>query len=186
MPPIPLPFFSIPQVSLLNFVWGMAILLFGYRLFRLFLALSGALLGAQLASRFFPTADPAIHLLIIAVSAVITSVVAYSFYSLTFLFLGAIAGAYAASALASATVPVAFMYVLGALTGAFVGWLLKDLVVVLATAIGGASTLIQSLPALSTILPALVPILQNFPPHLLFIALTIVGLLFQLSRFRPH
>lgn len=186
MPSLTAPLLLLPSVSLLNCLWGLILLLFGYRLFRLFLALSGGFLGAQFASRAFPSADPAIHLIIIAVSALITSLVAFSFYSLTFLFLGAVAGAYAAASLASASVPIGYLYILGAFFGALLGWALKDLVIVLATAIGGTATLIHSLPALATLIPALLSFLNLLPSNLLFVTLTTVGILFQLFQYRPR
>jgi hypothetical protein len=186
MPPLPRLFFTQSFTwALVTLIWGLLNLFYGYRLFRLFLAISGAFLGARLAQTYFPHATTLVHLIIILLAAVITMILAYALYSFTFVLLGALAGLMVALTLIHLFPLLApfslVVIVLGVLLGAAFGSALKDLVIVLATSAGGASLTVQGIELLLPYTPTLSFIKPGFL-GILWAVLFIVGLLSQLNH----
>jgi hypothetical protein len=180
-------FTSIPSAFLM-LAWGTLNLFYGYKLFRFFLALSGAYLGAKLANQYLPQATFTVHLIIMVVSAVITSVLAFALYSLVFTILGGIAGLLVGLSLIPLTglvPPLSFLViVISTLIGIGLGSVFKDFVIVLATTLGGASLILDSLPALLTPVPALRSLVTSPGLQLvLYVVLVLIGLTAQ-SRHR--
>ena len=165
--------------------WGLLNLFHGYRLFRFFLAISGAFLGAQIAQQLFPEANPYLHLLLIILAVILTSLLAYSLYSLSFILLGSLTGLSFALLIARFLVlplPLTLLtLLLGLLLGALFGSAVGDLIIILATAAGGTSLVLINFHSLFPQLSS--PFSLSV---IAWIILFLIGLLYQLHHYTPR
>lgn len=172
--------------AIITLIWGLLNLFLGYRLFRIFLGLSGAFIGAQLAARYFPNSSELVHLFLIIAAAILTSFLAYALYSFTFTLLGAITGLIIAMSLLR-FFPILspysiIVFVLGVLLGAAFGSALKDLVIIVATAAGGASLTLQGLEFFIPTVPLVASLFSSSLSGLFWVALFILGLISQVNH----
>lgn len=167
--------------------WGFICLFLGYRLFRLFLALSGVYFGFYLSSRYFPDLKSPTQIFMILLSTFITSSIAFSLYSLTFTLLGGAAGLM----FGLSVVPLIDLtpagtilgLIMTTLLGAIFGSVLKEIVVVLATAFGGAHLILIALTSLAATSQFSVYFLTLPVIHLgLLLTLTLIGYISQTSQ----
>lgn len=164
--------------AIFNLVWGFLNLFSGYRIFRLFLALSGAYIGLQLAQKYFPTANPSTQIVIMVIAAVVTAFLALAFYNLIFTLIGGVGGFIVATTFLQyypLQTPISWIViVVGILIGIALGTVLKKVVVVFVTAAGGASFVIQGFTYF-------LPQFAGFS-GLIWLILFILGVLSQMSQ----
>jgi len=137
-------------------VVGLASCFYGYPLFRIFLILAGLIYGYLLGQAFTPGSQPWVALLIGVGGAVVMALLAYPFWSIGVIVIGAALGLVILGALGLALNlspgAVTLMGVLGAAVVGFLFYMVRDLIVMLGTAFSGATQVVYGLGLL---LPAL-------------------------------
>lgn len=197
---MPLPFAATtPIVALVMIVFGLFICFFGYAYWRVMLAIAGLTIGALIGMDIAGD-QPTLGLIIGAVLGVVGFLLAYSLWSLAVLIIGAVMGAGVGSTIAAlpSVAPLAtdnsaltiILVVIGVVVGVLIAALVKDIFVVYATAFGGAGLAVRGLALL---LPSTLninilsdinnPTVATLLTITLWIALGIVGMLYQLRRF---
>jgi hypothetical protein len=177
--------------ALLTLTWGLVNIFWGYRIFRLFLAVSGAFIGAQIAHALLPQINPTFYLILIIAAAILTSLLAYSLYSIAFILLGALTGL-----MLTYTVSHYFLFpnyllllmlIFGLLIGALFGSVIGDLIIIVATVVGGTTLALYGAELLLPHFPSLTPLAST--PNLTliaWIALLLIGTITQLNHYSPH
>lgn len=125
---------------------GLVICFFGYRFFRLYLGLIGFMLGFYVGAALAADMEPVAQLLIGLGIGFVFGLISYSLFVVGFVIAGAVLGAsFAVALLTLLTVDssaATAIIVVGALIGAAVAFVLKDLIIMLATAFSGAGQVI--------------------------------------------
>jgi hypothetical protein len=129
---------------------GIIACFFGYRLFRIVLAIFGFILGALAASSVFGVSDTLPMILAAAVGGLLGAAVLIGAYFVGVALVGAALGAVAANALFStgAAEPHFLVVVFLAIVGAAISMYLQRYVIIVGTAFGGAWTIIVGAMAL--------------------------------------
>lgn len=164
----------------LSVLAGLAVLFFGRRLFWLFVGCVGFIVGFELANDFLQS-QPAWVLLVLALSVGALGALASVFLQRIFIVVaGFFAGGYCLSTLAptvldakSEVVPwIAFA--VGAVLGAILTAALLEPALIIMSSLAGATAVSQNVP------------LDSQARKLLFIALTVVGILVQAGQYVRH
>jgi hypothetical protein len=129
---------------------GLLACFYGYRMFRLVLALYGFLIGAFAASSIFGASDTGPMLVAALVGGLIGAGVLFAAYFIGMSLVGAVLGAVAANILFSVAdrEPHVLAVVLAAIAGAVGAMYLQRYVIIIGTGFGGAWTLIVGVMAL--------------------------------------
>lgn len=166
--------FSIPAISV---VIGVAILLFGRKLFWLFVAAVGFALGIEIAPHLVHQPSPALALTFALVLGFAGALIAFLLQKLAIGVVGFLAGARLAIALASAFLVNHERYdivtfIIGGILGAILLLALFDWALILFSSIEGAHLIQSAIPLPST------------GTTILLVALVIVGIAVQASMLR--
>ncbi len=164
------------DTTIVTLVIGVVLLLFGRRLFWLFVGVAGFLIGLDIAERFFSGPDTT-KLLIALVIGIVCAFLAVLFYKVAVavagFFIGGYLGVHLVEYLAlhppqSATwIP----YVIGGIIGAILILLLFDWSLIVLSSFAGASMIVHSVT------------LKQFNMSLVYIVLVIIGILVQAGIF---
>ena len=129
---------------------GLLACFYGYRMFRLVLALYGFIIGAFAASSIFGASDTGPMLVAALVGGLIGAGVLFAAYFIGMSLVGAVLGAVAANILFAAAdrEPHVLAIVLAAVAGAVAAMYLQRYVIIIGTGFGGAWTLIVGAMAL--------------------------------------
>jgi hypothetical protein len=129
---------------------GLLACFYGYRMFRLVLALYGFIIGAFAASSIFGASDTGPMLVAALVGGLIGAGVLFAAYFIGMSLVGAVLGAVAANLLFSVAdrEPHVLAIVLAAVAGAVGAMYLQRYVIIIGTGFGGAWTLIVGVMAL--------------------------------------
>jgi len=156
---------------MINLVVGIVLLIFGRKLFWLFVGAAGFLVGMELAERYFAGSDA--RLLIAVAAGVVAALLAILFYKVALAISGFVVGGYATLNLmhhirmappeSMAWLP----YVIGGIIGAVLILLLLDWALILLSSLAGASLILAS------------NVLQQFEATAAFLILVVVGILIQ-------
>jgi hypothetical protein len=134
---------QIPAAAIL-LVGGLVACLFGYRLFRLVLAIYGFVLGAMIATTFTGASSTVSLLLVAVVGGLVGALILNLAYFLGVVLLGAAIGAMIVTAIwgrgGSGAEPHVLVVILFAVAGAVAAMLVQRYVIIVATAFGGAWT----------------------------------------------
>lgn len=156
---------------MINLVVGIVLLLFGRKLFWLFVGAAGFLVGMELAERYFAGSDAT--LLIAVAVGVVAALLAILFYKVALVIAGFIVGGYVTLDLmrhfqmAPPEAIVWLPYVIGGIIGAVLILLLLDWALILLSSLAGASLIMAS------------NVLQQFESTAAFLILVVVGILIQ-------
>ena len=136
--------------ALVLLVGGTVACFFGYRLFRIVLAIFGFILGALFASSIFGTSDTGPMLVAAAVGGLVGAGILIAAYFVGVAIIGAALGAVVANLIftASERDPHFLMIVFAAVVGAVSAIYLQRYVIIVGTSFGGAWTLIVGAMAL--------------------------------------
>jgi hypothetical protein len=164
------------QLPLASIIVGAFILLFGRRLFWLFVAAVGFWIGFELTPHLVPNPAPWLALAIGLVLGLVGAVLAFIVQKVAIAIAGFLVGGHIATALLAAFVAVPpqqswITFVIGGILGAMLLLSLFDWALILFSAIAGAELIVRHvhLPASGT--------------TILFLALTICGIVFQAALF---
>jgi hypothetical protein len=160
------------DMTMLNLVLGIILLLFGRKLFWLFVGVAGFLIGMDVAQRFFSGPETT-RLLIALVIGIIGALLAVLFYkaavAVAGFFIGGYLGVHLVQYLAlhppqsMAWVP----YVVGGIIGAILILVILDWALIVLSSFAGATLIVHTV------------ILKQFNMTLVYIGLVIVGILIQ-------
>jgi hypothetical protein len=163
-------------MQIIIIILGIAVLLFGRKLFWLYVAALGFLVGVELISIVSPS-EPAWVLIIGGLAAgLIGSVLAIFFQRVAFGLAGFFAGAYLGPLIVHTTgmgVQSIIAFVVGGLVGAIAALLLMNWAIIVFSSFVGAAAIVTQLP------------LGQRALGLVFIALVIIGIIVQ-TRLMPH
>lgn len=184
---------STQVLGVVSIVVGLIAMFFGKSFYRIVLGLSGVVLGwatgHAVADALNQTGTA--QLIFGVVGAVLVGVLLYWFYGLAFALFGAIFGA----AFGVVLLPILgvtgigglLVVIVGAVLGAVVGTLLKDPVIVIGSAFGGATAVVTGVGALAPTLPLVRPgtgTTEGVISLAVVVALTIIGAVFQFRSRR--
>jgi hypothetical protein len=184
-------------VALASIAIGLIQCFFGYRFFRVVLGITGFLLGGLLAGYlvYHWTTSPLFAVIAGVVGGLIGGFLLGGLYIIGFFVIGAIFGGVAVSALfslAGSTAPTWLILVLALVCG-ILAVVLQKLMIVIATAFGGAWWAMSGIASLTGAVKMeqlqLAPLgLQEAGAGwlLAWLLLGVVGLMVQYSRFRSH
>ena len=153
-----------------NVVAGFVLLLFGRRVFWLFVGLAGFLVGVELARDALPGADDVVILAIAVGAGLLGALLAVVLERLAFALAGFYAGGYlsilAARSFAIDIAP-AVIFVAGGIAGLLVAWMLLDWALIVLSSLVGAGAIVAAVETTPTLRTAA------------FALLSIVGIAFQ-------
>jgi hypothetical protein len=169
---------SMNQMTIVNLLLGIALLLLGRRLFWLFVGVAGFLIGMEIAERF--VVDTQGMKLLIAIGAgILGAVIAILLQKVAIAIAGFVIGGYLAVELlrASALFPKALAgiqgapfsvpYIIGGIIGAVLLFILFDWGLIVLSSLSGASLIAHNIT------------FQSHPIPWLFVILVVVGILVQ-------
>jgi hypothetical protein len=170
------------SVPIISVIVGVAILLFGRKLFWLFVAALGFAVGLQIAAYFMKEPPQWMPLLVALGCGVIGALLAVLLQKLAVAIAGFIAGGRIAWALAAAffvdhTHYRGLTFVIGGIVGALLLLALFDWVLILLSSIEGAHLIANGITGNGTALP-------EKGAMILFIALAVIGVIVQGSMLR--
>ncbi len=176
--------------------FGLVLTFYGYALWRIALVVGGFALGFIVGAQFAGADQQVLSVVLGVVLAVIFGMLSYFAYSIVSVLIGVVMGALAglwmayllgiATGTAATTDAGAIVLVfLGAVVGVALGIALRDLIIVLLTAIAGAGALIlgvqQLLPLLGVQLNSLP---SAFTAFVIWAVLAVAGIVIQYILFR--
>lgn len=186
-----------PWISVLLLTgFGVILAFYGYALWRIALVVGGFALGFIAGAQIVPPDQQVLSILIGVVAAVISGMLSYFAYSivsvLTGVVMGALAGLWVAfllgltdGAAASVDVGAVLLVALGAIVGVVLGIALRDLIIVLLTAVAGGGAIVtglqQALPLAGVEAHDMPGALTVF---LIWAILAVLGILVQYILFR--
>jgi len=175
MPGLP----TLSTAALINLLIGVLLLIFGRRLFWLFVGLVGFLAGYSLAPQLLPNQPQAIALLVAILIGVLGALLAVVFQRLAVGIAGFLAGGYLLNALLAALglAPGALWwltYLIGGLIGFALVLALFDWALILLSSLLGASLIVQALALVST------------TATLIYLVLAVVGIAIQAGWMRTR
>lgn len=146
------PSYEVPAAAALLLLGGLVACFFGYRLFRVVLAIFGFILGALMASSFAGAMDTAPMVAAVVVGGLIGSALLFAAYYVGVALAGAGLGVVVGNLVFSATErdPHVLMVVLAAVIGAVGAMILQRYFVIVSTAFGGAWAIVVGALALAT------------------------------------
>ncbi len=164
--------------SLINFLTGLAVLLFGRQLFWLFVAVSGFVLGVVVTPLLLPGQPDWLILLVALGLGIVGAILAIVLQQVAVMIAGFIFGGYTLlSLLAALSVRVSpwewLVYLIGGMIGAVLVFYLFDPALMVLSALAGA-TLVTEAVRLSTLITLTPP-----ADLVLWVVLVIVGIAFQ-------
>lgn len=140
--------YQMPAAALL-LVGGVVSCFFGYRLFRIVLALSGFFIGALLPSSFMAPSSSATMVMVALVGGLVGAAIMFTAYFVGVALAGAVLGALVANLLfARAGDPHLLTVVIGAVAGSALAMWLQRYFIIIATSFGGAWTIFVGAMAL--------------------------------------
>jgi hypothetical protein len=140
--------YQAPAAALL-LVGGVVSCFFGYRLFRIVLALSGFFIGALLPSSFMPPSSTGTLLVVALVGGLVGAAIMFTAYFVGVALAGAVLGALIANLLFSgAGDPHILTVIVGAIVGSGLAMWLQRYFIIIATGFGGAWTIFVGAMAL--------------------------------------
>lgn len=160
------------ELAIVSLLIGIVLLIFGRKLFWVFVGLAGFLAGMEIAERFNPGPEPA-RLLIALGVGILGAVLAVMFYKVAVAIAGFIVGGYLAlNALRyfDLSVPQSLSwlpYVIGGIAGLVLILLIFDWALIVLTSMAGASLIVQH------------GAVQQFNTPIVFFGLVILGILIQ-------
>jgi hypothetical protein len=138
--------------ALISIVFGAITCFYGFRIFRIVLAFVGFLIGFGVGAALVGNNQVVLQIIVGLVGGVIGAAVFYALYFVGVLLAGAAFGALVGTALASvlnaSSGTSLILLVVGLVVGAILALVLNKLVIVLATAFGGAGGIVQGLAVL--------------------------------------
>lgn len=163
----------------INILVGAVLLLFGRRLFWLFVGCTGFIVGFDLAGSLFPGQSQLLIFLIALGVGLLGAIAAIFLQRLVVGIAGFFAGGYFLSAAAMAALHTHqsavqwIAYVIGGIIGAILTMTLLDPALIVLSSLAGATAISQNVP------------LSQSNKGILFIALLIVGIIAQALQYRP-
>ena len=172
---------KIPVFPILGLVFGILLLLFGRRLFWLFVGAVGFLIGLSLATRFFSAQPEWVTLLLAVIFGVLGALLAIFVKKIAVAVAGFAAGGYLiyqVMAMVQANLGefTWVIYIVGGVMGAIIFALMFDWTLIILSSITGAIMTTQAIPIP---LPGALEII-------LALVLVIVGLVFQANMKKNH
>src|SRR5579859_341496 len=127
---------------------GIAECFFGYRFFRLVLAIVGFFVGAAIAIGLINTDQTVVILLVGLIGGLIGATIFYFLYFigpfLAGIFLGATIGAILAGDLGLSSTGAGILVIIGAVIGGLLGFVLSKYIIMLSTAVTGAAQIVYA------------------------------------------
>jgi hypothetical protein len=163
----------------INIFVGAVLLLFGRRLFWLFVGCIGFIVGFDLAQDLFPGQSQLLIFLIAAGVGVLGAIAAIFLQRLVVGIAGFFAGGYFLSAVAGASLHTHqqaiqwIAYVIGGILGAILTMILLNPALIVLSALAGATAISQNVP------------LSESNKGILFAVLVVVGIIVQAMQYRP-
>ena len=186
-----------PTVSALVVIgFGLLLTFYGYALWRLALVVGGFAIGFVVGTQIAPPDQQALALILGAVLAVVFGILSYFAYTLVSILIGVVMGAVAglvvasllgmnSASLAGVDVNALALVGVGAIIGVALGIALRDLIIVLLTAIGGAGAVVVGLQQLLPLInPTWTNLLTGITPFLAWAGIAVVGIVMQYLFFR--
>lgn len=185
---------ALTAVLLIGF--GLLLTLYGYGLWRLALVVGGFAIGFAVGIQIAPPDQQALAIAIGAVMAVAFGLLSYFAYTMVSILIGVVMGALAGLVVASllgvngqtlngVDVNTLALVAVGAIVGIVLGIALRDLIIVVLTAIGGGGAFVVGLQQLLPILnPAWTNLLTGFTPFLIWAGVAVIGIVMQYLFFR--
>ncbi|MBK9123696.1 MAG: DUF4203 domain-containing protein [Chloroflexi bacterium] len=180
-------------LAVVSIVIGLIAMFFGKSFYRIVLGLSGVVLGWAAGHAIADAINQTgtVQLILGIVGAILVGVLLYWFYGLAFALFGAIFGA----AFGIILLPILgvtgigglLVVVVGAVLGAIVGTLLKDPVIVIGSAFGGATAVVTGVGTLAPTLPLVRPgtgTTESVVSLAVVVVLTVIGAVFQFRSRR--
>ena len=162
-------------MSVISLLLGILLLFFGRTLYWLFVAVAGFLVGMELAAEFLTEQTEAIRILVALAGGVLGAILGMLLQRVAFSIGGLFAGGYLGLVLARAVdlpgEPLVW-FVVGAILGAIVAALVMDWAIIILSSLAGSSAIVGQF---------------NLSPStatLLFVALSVVGIIVQGRRLR--
>ncbi len=184
----------ISAVLLISF--GLLLALYGYALWRIALVVGGFAIGFLMGAQIAPPDQQVLAIVAGVVLAVVFGMLSYFAYSIVSVLIGVVMGGLAGLWIASLLgVTVAgvtgldggtiALVVIGAVVGVALGIALRDLIIVLLTAVAGGGAVVMGVQTLAPLInPAWVPALTGILPFLIWVALAVIGIIMQYILFR--
>lgn len=164
---------------IVTFIIGLAILFFGRKIFWLFVAAAGFMLGYSYGPQIFRVESPGLILLIAVFAGIIGALLAILLKEVAIAAGGFIAGGFAAAELVQSTQVSLRMdswviFILGGIIGAVLMLLIFDWALIVLSSLMGASLIIRSF------------VLRGSWELILFLVLSIIGILVQATWFQSE
>ncbi len=168
--------------TVLRAAGGAVALLFGRRVFWLFVAIVGFLAGFAIGQRLLPGSGSLIHILVGVGLGLVGALLSQAAPNLIAAIIGFLAGGYALSALVGSLAQLSnvvhwVVFIIGGLVGIYLAVKFFDLALVILSALSGAGTL----SALGGELFSFSGTIQA----IVFVVLAVVGIAFQLGVVKP-
>jgi hypothetical protein len=176
--------------------FGLVLTFYGYALWRLALVVGGFAIGFIVGSEIAPPDQQALALVLGAVLAVAFGILSYFAYTLVSILIGVVMGALAGLVMAlllgvnvadanTVSVNALALVGVGAIVGVALGFALRDLIIVLLTAIGGGGAIVIGLQTLLPLLnPAWASWATGITPFIVWAMVAVLGILVQYAIFR--
>lgn len=166
------------QVNLFRLIAGVLLLLFGRRLFWLFVAILGFVAAADFAARYLNGQTHMVQLIVAAAAGLIGAVLAIFLQKLAIAIAGFVAGAYAVTLLLPALhVDVGqlswLISIVGGIIGAVFGVVIFDWALIILSSFTGAMLVAQSAP------------ISGISENIVLLVLFVIGVAIQASFHRP-
>ena len=163
----------------ITFIIGLMILFFGRNIFWLFVAAAGFMLGYSYGPQIFRVESPELILLIAVITGIIGALLAILLKEVAIAAGGFIAGGFAAAELVRSTqlspgMDFWVIFILGGIIGAVLMLLIFDWALIVLSSLLGASIIVRSF------------VLKNSWELILFLALSVIGILIQASWFQSE
>jgi Domain of unknown function (DUF4203) len=163
-------------MPLFNLILGLTLLVFGRKLFWLFVAIAGFLFGIQLGGLLFPDYAPWIRLLVALGAGLLGALLAVLVQRVAFALAGFYGGAYlaliGAQSLGAGRVSTP-LFVVGGVVGALIAALIMDWAIIVISSLVGAGAVVQALA------------LEQRISIIVFLVLATAGILVQ-ARLLPQ
>lgn len=184
----------ISAVLLISF--GLLLTLYGYALWRIALVVGGFAIGFLMGAQIAPPDQQVLAIVAGVVLAVVFGMLSYFAYSIVSVLIGVVMGGLAGlwvASLLGVTVSGATsldggtvaLVVIGAVVGVALGIALRDLIIVLLTAVAGGGAVVMGIQALVPLVnPAWLPAFTGILPFLIWVALAVIGIIMQYILFR--
>jgi hypothetical protein len=166
-------------MSVITFIIGLTILFFGRKIFWLFVAAAGFMLGYTYGPQIFRVESPGLILLIAVIVGIIGAFLAILLKEVAVAAGGFIAGGFAAIELVRSTqlslqMDSWVIFILGGVIGAVLMLLIFDWALIVLSSLLGASIIVRSF------------VLRSYWELILFLVLSVIGILVQASWFQSE